>query len=67
MQSDYHPAYYDGKLSASDGYAANSCPYGMAIAGRDEPKESRENSECAKRHWWLAGWHDQKQSEQVYK
>ncbi|MDX1466241.1 MAG: hypothetical protein R3215_11120 [Halomonas sp.] len=51
--------YREGQLSRRNRYTTGACPYGHLTHHNGlETGPMMGLSELAKRHWWLAGWHD---------
>jgi ribosome modulation factor len=51
--------YTDGRQARVDGYSLEACPFGFEASTFDAPANKRQGTEMTRRHWWLAGWHDQ--------
>lgn len=59
MAPDYPDAYYEGMLAHMHGKPDKSCPYQLKASVENSTPEQRQESDMCKRHWWLAGWHEE--------
>ncbi len=54
-----NPQYDEGRQARKEDRHKNACPYGHSTHHKDlDTGLMIGTSELAKRHWWLAGWHD---------